>query len=137
MLSPVPDSHPALSLLLLNLMRAFSLLAALALFSLTAIPASAQQNRSTQRLSPTLNSPVVPRTNAGEARRVTNANRGLRSTRRVTPRAQRLRSSRVRRINTRRVRIATPRLRTVRAPEGRFVRRNGSYFRVTPSRLRR
>ncbi len=117
-------------------MRALSLFAVLAILSLTAVPALAQQRGAIQRLRPNLNSPVAPRTNAGEVKRITVHSSNVRRMARL--RSNRgLRVNRMRRINTRRLGSATPRLRTLRAPEGRFVRRNGSYFRVTPSRLRR
>ena len=117
-------------------MRAFSLFAALAILSLTAVPASAQNRGEVLRLRPTLNSPVAPQGNAGEVRRITVRSSNMRRVPRL--RSNRgLRVNQLRRLRTRRLGGATPRLRTLRAPEGRFVRRNGSYFRVTPSRLRR
>ncbi|GAB5534353.1 MAG: hypothetical protein Rubg2KO_06020 [Rubricoccaceae bacterium] len=117
-------------------MRALSLFAVLALLSLAALPASAQNRGETQRLRPNMNSTVVPRTNAGEVKRITTQSRTLRRVPRLRSNRS-LRANQMRRLTTRRLRTATPRLRTLRAPEGRFVRRNGSYFRVTPSRLRR
>ena len=117
-------------------MRALSFLAALVLIAVAAAPASAQNRRTPQRLSPQMNTPVAPRTNPGEVRRITVHSRNVQRTGRL--RSHRgLRVNRMQRLNTRRLGTATPRLRVRRAPEGRFVRHNGSYFRVTPSRLRR
>lgn len=136
-LSRVPESHVRLLTHPLFAMRALSFLAVLLLVGLAAVPASAQQRRAAQRLSPNLNTPVVPRTHPGEVKRITVHSRNVRRTGRLASRYRGLRANRMQRLQTRRLGGATPRLRTLRAPEGRFVRRNGSYFRVTPSRLRR
>lgn len=116
-------------------MRALPLLAAFALLAV-AVPASAQTDRAPQRLSPRMNTPTVSHTNPGEIKRITVHSQNVRRTPRLG--GQRgLRVHRMQQLHTRRLGTATPRMRVVRAPEGRFVRRNGSYFRVTPSRLRR
>lgn len=117
-------------------MRALSILTVVLLVVAASAPAVAQEHNAPERLSPRMYTPVTPRTNAGEVQRITVNSRSLRRAPQV--RSQRgVRALRMQPLQTPRLRTATPRLRVLRAPEGRFVRINGSYFRVTPSRLRR
>ena len=112
-------------------MRALLFVATLALVGLAAAPASAQAplNRSQLRnVSP--GATVVLRSHAGETRRITTRARSVRQPGRLASRYKNLRVNRTRTLRAQPLRTATPALRTIRTQEGRFVRRNGSHFRV-------
>ena len=110
-------------------MRPLLFVAALALA--TAAPAAAQGSPMQPQLrSASPGSTIVLRSNAGEARRVVTQTGSVRQPGRLAGRYKSLRVNRTRPTQLRRIRTATPALRTIRTQEGRFVRRNGSHFRV-------